>query len=296
MAEDRQQPVAESQPDQNTKRYRSKGENFFDFMVYGPGNFAGVFAMSAILAVLQKRYFPFIHEKLEDGLRKIHTPRPIVEASSPILLTSWGGTLMLPILKWAEDNKTHWVQKFNGWFGDKVSDESIEKAPKQTWGSLIGGRIATIALILPSMSVIGGMFGPKMGAAEEKAGHAVAQWMQVPTHANLPAGIMEEQARLAEAVKHAPTPELNSELTRVSRIIEKHETVPFTFGKMLAVDTVVTAAAVATLYVTSHIFAARNKQKQELRAQETPQPRIAAATASTPEQLAAAPALLTQQP
>ncbi len=269
------------------KRRMSGGERLFDFIVYGPVAFLGSFALSAGLAVLQKRKAPFIHETVVDAFKKIRIPGKIADASAPILLTSLGGTLMIAPIKWAEDRKQALVKSFNTFLGEKDASQSAEVAPKQTWGSLVAGRAAVIALTWPIMSVVNALVGKSLEKAELATGNLVARRMKQPTHKNLPPELPQQLAAIEKQLDAMPrgmakaiTDPLEKQKTHLTRAIEKYETISFTTGRMLAVDAIVTVGAVIALYFTSHFFARRAAEKHK--AEEAAQKPITVNMPETP--------------
>ncbi len=77
-----------------------------------------------------------------------------------MMLMSGGFAVMAPI-KWAEDNKKWWVQRFDGMFGKAEMNmsenekqlrdaryEYLDHEPKQTWGTVLGGRVVSLAPVL----------------------------------------------------------------------------------------------------------------------------------------------------
>jgi len=71
-----------------------------------------------------------------------------------ILVLTSGGNLLIPVVKWLEDNKGHLVRKADNFFKGKNSDDDpkiaaahkeMDQAPKQSWGSLWQGRAVVMA-------------------------------------------------------------------------------------------------------------------------------------------------------
>lgn len=78
-----------------------------------------------------------------------------------------GGTLLLLPMRWLESNKAHWVQKANHWLdGGKLSAEEVAKrdaevkehidsSPKQSWGSLLLGRLVACSASVGTGTLVG---------------------------------------------------------------------------------------------------------------------------------------------
>lgn len=61
------------------------------------------------------------------------------------------GTFVAPFVKVLEDRRERFAEKIDHVLGTKSEDRSVYEAePKQSWGSVIGGRLATAALVVPT--------------------------------------------------------------------------------------------------------------------------------------------------
>lgn len=61
------------------------------------------------------------------------------------------GTALTPFVKLLEDRREEMARWVDKRFGDKNADDLVYKTePKQTWGSVISGRIASLAIVLPT--------------------------------------------------------------------------------------------------------------------------------------------------
>lgn len=61
------------------------------------------------------------------------------------------GTLVAPFVKVLEDHRETFAEKIDNVLGTKAKDPSVYEAePKQSWGSVIGGRLATAAIVVPT--------------------------------------------------------------------------------------------------------------------------------------------------
>ena len=61
------------------------------------------------------------------------------------------GTLLTPFVKLLEDRREGMARWVDSHFGDKQPDELVYKTePKQTWKSVISGRLASLSIVLPT--------------------------------------------------------------------------------------------------------------------------------------------------
>jgi hypothetical protein len=89
--------------------------------------------------------------------------------------------------------------------------------------------------------------------------------MKAPTHRNLSSEISSAHAHLsALRASSALDGAQAKELTRLSRVMEAHESLPYTSGRMLAVDSWVTLAAASIFYTAKQIFAIPERTVQAI--------------------------------
>ncbi|MEJ0009338.1 MAG: hypothetical protein WDN72_01675 [Alphaproteobacteria bacterium] len=278
MAETEQEPMAETPPGEKAdRRRRSKGERAFDWIFYGPMYATGTFLISALLAVVQKRKFPSLHENIFKSLERTGLNEHTAEALTGTFLTMWGGIAMLVPLKLAEDKKVSLATKWNRWKGDPTSAEEIAAAPKQTWWSLAAGRLSAMAmtfagmLVLSLPQVLGGFFS----RASTWSGEKFTKTFGLP-HYDDPAlveGLKTQADALKARMDAVPKSQRASAMGKEVRNlrmhklleVESHETFGYTLGKMLAIDAVVTGVVAAMLYASSHFFAKRQVVHRERR-------------------------------
>ncbi len=83
------------------------------------------------------------------------------EASKMVAFSFVDGSVMAPVVKAFEDKRESIARGIDVAMGTKPADESVYDAePKQSWGSVLGGRIAALTLVLPTAVVLG-KFGTK---------------------------------------------------------------------------------------------------------------------------------------
>ena len=236
MEKTQENPVANAATEPaNTAQTRklSAGEKLFDFIIYGPVNFFGTLIATVPIAwSLQHGFGKKGFDRVAEGLTKLGASK---EASRSILLsttTMMGGNLMLIPVKLAENVKVPIVRMLNRWMGDTTDPAAIEEAPKQTWMSLLQGRIVAWTTVFVSMFAADKFFHKQFESYNEWFGQKAAQWTKRPTHIN------------------------------------GAETKTYGYGKLLALDIFATVAATTILYFGSRFFA-RSAEEKKQRAETT---------------------------
>ncbi len=142
------------------------------------------------------------------------------------------GNLGLLPIKAMENHKPELVEKFNNMLGDKSSDASVDKDPKQTWSSLVKSRAAAW------LAVFAGFRGAGMIIGEEKFEKF--------------ANSFSENIVCKPFGKATHTPGLAK--------IVANETKWFRYGKIAALDVFATAAATTLLYMGTKFFSKPNSK------------------------------------
>ncbi len=236
-----QKPV---EPSATAKTVKSKGEKFFDRAVYG--GIAGVGTFVATLFMSYKLEHGQLaagrYSKLVDWVEKrlgsfFSTKISRGAAEESVMATSlmMGGNAMLVLVGLAEHYKIQIVAGFNAAFGDKTPPELIEKTPKQTWRSLIEGRLLAWGVVFTALF----------------SAHQVLP----KTFSTFKA---EFGARTYQAVQW---------LKREPALVEMEQTRAYRIGKLAALDIFATTAAAAILYVGGHFFARKQEEKKAQRAE-----------------------------
>lgn len=155
------------------RHFATEGERKFNWQTYtGVGYFANV--VTSLVSV-------FWAERTQSGQSLIRTIGKAFEplgvsagkaeflARKSFFLT--GGFLVVPVMKWLEDDKVRRVKQYNREiYGDAAerdpviqqSERELEQAPRQTWASFISGRFlalvpfyATVGLLWEKNSPLG---------------------------------------------------------------------------------------------------------------------------------------------
>jgi hypothetical protein len=236
---------------------KSRGEKFFDRGVYGGLAGVGTFIATLGLAFQLKhggwagpRYNQAIAwtEKKLGAILSKNISRSVAEEAVMTTSLMMGGNAMIVPIGVAEHYKVPIVSGLNTAMGDKTPPETIEAAPKQTWWSLIEGR----------MVAWGAVFGALMAAR-----------FAVPkTFAQFPLEVGERSHQLVQWMRKQPL--LAPDAMK--------KTKAFRYGEIGAFDVFATMAAATILYVGGHFFARKQAEKKADRAEQrhaTRQPALA---------------------
>jgi hypothetical protein len=231
--------------DSGLLRPKSKGEKFFDRAVYG--GLAGVGTFLVTLGIA----YQLIHGKLLGGhytrvvdwvekkAVQVFSPSTSKKIAKEGVLTStlmMGGNAMLLPVGLAEHYKTPIVRGLNVTLGDSTPPEAIEQSPKQTWSSLIQGRLLAWGVVFASLTA------------------ATSKRFGIPkTFTLFQEEVAEKIYRITQSIKGNPTPALG-DITK---------TTSYKVGHLAAVDVFATAAAAILLYVGGHFFARKHEEKKE---------------------------------
>jgi len=152
------------------KKYnKSSGEKAFDRIVYTGIGFGLNEAISLYATVeMQQGWGRKLYDKIINGVIKTFKMKDAIVNGEKLLAKDRAANVMLMILLWAggtsliipmkklEDHRSYWVKKLNHlndrWHGNRMSeeevaarDEQVEKdiacEPKQTWKSMLPGRL-----------------------------------------------------------------------------------------------------------------------------------------------------------
>ncbi len=178
-----QQAAADFLPEpkrEKSKGHRSAGNYMFDASVYGGLNYFVNGAISIALAHYAKRMptsrigksFQSTKNGITDALKKVSQTEEWAakygkEANEFMWLGTGGFILLLPI-KWIEDVKPELVRYFDNTFGTGPKtanqqyeyDQYLDDAPKQSYGSLIGGRCLALAGTIGTTTALSGAMAP----------------------------------------------------------------------------------------------------------------------------------------
>lgn len=244
MTEPMPMPPPEKAHPNVAKPTKSKGEKLFDKITYV--GIAGIGTLVVTVPVAYglehnpslKPWFDKAVAKTESLLAKFHFENPRKTASKVVKTTTLmqGGNLTLIPVALMEHYKIPIVRGLNAAAKDPTPEEQIEKAPKQTFSSLVKSRVLSWAVVFGAFIGVSKAFPKAFEAFEDEFGlHTV---------------------KLTNRFRSA-----------AKQVSEKapHGSVPYEYGKIAALDVFATAAAATLLYLGGHFFARKQEQKKELR-------------------------------
>jgi hypothetical protein len=287
MSQDLQQFTAA--PVADTKRDKTRGEQLFDWSVYGGIGWV-VNAAISLVALDWFEYNKTGQKVAEKGKEAIGTLlKPIVK--DPEKLTKYknmgffitalysGGTLLIPVMKFFEDHKGWWVRTADRTLHGAAAEtdpklieahKEMDDAPKQSWGSMIKAR----ALSLPAGLGIGFAIGnhdawsakiaPKSWFGKfstfERAGATIGRgfYEKFP-----PQGVQAETWKAGIAQARALSPHTTTVANDMRRV---------RFASNTVYELMLSSAVAFGFYLTSHAFARRRDERMERRelAQQAP--------------------------
>jgi hypothetical protein len=164
---------------EDVKKKRTAGMRIFDTMLYPILSNTGVFTLSVFFTYLTehgnethnvkeiKEGVESTVEKLKFGkfgkwmagrgtwldakFEKVGMSPDGAKMSRFVFFSFADGTLLAPLVKLFEDRRNGISKRIDSWLGSKPQDESVyDQEPKQSWGSVIGGRAITAAIVVPT--------------------------------------------------------------------------------------------------------------------------------------------------
>lgn len=188
----------------NAKPKRTLGLKIFDIGLYGVLTNTSVFAVSVLLTYMTKmghemgevgstlrKVGTWVHDRkkpLIKGFNKIGVKGESAEMGAMVFFSFLDGTLFAPLVKLLEDRREAIALKIDTVLGTKAENmKAYEAEPKQSWTSVIWGRIKTSMIVLPVaivMDKIGGnqkLFygqGHALADAIETKAPKLANWLE----------------------------------------------------------------------------------------------------------------------
>ena len=156
---DRVPPTIDTSDGKSGKRKRTGGEMLFDATTYGGFALVGneVVSTYIVKAAEKPTAFGRFFERASELTKKIGPKGTMPYTQSGrfnyINFAIIGGFTMVPFIKFLEDNKGRLVRAADSIIHGVEADndpamrsahEEMDNAPKQTWGSLMKGRILTV--------------------------------------------------------------------------------------------------------------------------------------------------------
>ena len=183
------------------KKHRTLGNKIYDFGVFGTMAWGGVSTMSALTAneamngsnknfnwlrKLNDNAYKAVSNVLSKTLMKGSAPENIHGMSrnmTMVFILGMGGhTLMAPI-KWLEDHRQSNAAKIDKALGTTPPDQQeIEKEPKQSWKSVLSGRMISWASAFGAIAAMGPELTTKVNDYFGERG--AKTWMKIKPHAD----------------------------------------------------------------------------------------------------------------
>ena len=146
---------------------RTPGLKLFDVFLYPVLTNFGVFAVSVAATYLTSRgkdtkdgklvfgkFGKFMAERgewLDKKFENMGMGKRTAEMSRTVFFSFADGTLLAPVVKLFEDKREKIGKGIDKALGTKPEDESVYQAePKQSWLSVLGGRLATVLIVVPT--------------------------------------------------------------------------------------------------------------------------------------------------
>lgn len=136
------------------RHHRTLGLRLFDGSVYWLLVNTTVMGLSIVASYLTRNgpetgFFRKRGKDLVSGFEKIGMSEKNAKMSSLVFWSFFDGTLIAPLVKLLEDRREKIAQWFDKITGHEPKDKSVyAEEPKQSWGSVLGGRIATAAIVI----------------------------------------------------------------------------------------------------------------------------------------------------
>lgn len=183
------------------KHKRTLGEKTVDFLVYPLINNFVVIGTSVIATYLTKRgdtvgeegstirevssWFKRRGDWLQNVFQKhLNMSESSADMGKMVFFSFADGTALTPFVKLLEDRREKIARWVDQKFGDKNADDLVYKTePKQTWGSVISGRLATLSIVLPTAVALDQKIGGRSlnDRVFDKPSEKVAGWLESHT-------------------------------------------------------------------------------------------------------------------
>jgi len=156
------------------KKKRTVGNKVYDFLVFAPIAWGGVWVSSAVtgyhaiygtsknfewLRRMNGRVGEWIKDTLSATVMKNSTPKNVEGMAKNIGLTfilGMGSHALVAPIKWLEDHRQTNAARIDKAFGTTPPDaETIKDEPKQSWSSVFAGRIASWATAFVALAAMG---------------------------------------------------------------------------------------------------------------------------------------------
>jgi hypothetical protein len=281
------QEQAHSTESTQGKRKLSKGEQTFDFTVYGLMNWVGTFVITVPVAYWMMHGKGAAQSFREAGTKWFEGVMPgVLKVTDTILspirkappaekmaervkwwseqntitfATFQGGNIMLLPIWLAERAKVPIVKALNRLTDDKTDPATIEEAPKTDIWALVKARLTAWAIVFTTFTTLGNAVPKTFRTFSEEFGAKAAKLFGKTAYEDMATAepLLAERAQLFEMGEAA-----KPRLSEVNRTLESMETSRFRLGKIASWDVVATTAAVVLLYAGSKFFTEEKERKE----------------------------------
>lgn len=152
--------------DRSDAKQRTPGLKIFDLGLYPILTNFVVFAVSVAATYLTThgnqqggKVGKWFYERgniFKREVMKLGMDEKQADASKMITFSFLDGSIMAPFIKMFEDRREHIAKKIDTRLGTLPEDDSAYDAePKQSWGSVLGGRVVALSTVLPTAIVLG---------------------------------------------------------------------------------------------------------------------------------------------
>ncbi len=166
------------------KPKRTFGNKLYDFLVFAPIAWGGVWISSAAtgyqalhgtnknfnwLRTMNKNVGEWIHKTLARTVMKNSSPEDVEGMAKNLGFTfilGMGSHPLMGPIKWLEDHRQSNAAKIDKMLGTTPPDgQAIKQEPKQSWASVISGRMASWATAFVALAAMGPKFTKQLNDA-----------------------------------------------------------------------------------------------------------------------------------
>lgn len=170
---DKKQEDASQQPvGLPVKHARTAGLKLFDVLLYPLLTNFGVFAISVAATYLTSRGGDRLHngelkygkvgqwfhkrgEWMVNKFKALGMSEKQADMSKMVFFSFADGSAMAPLVKKLEDHREDIGRKLDDMMGTTPADPGVYEAePKQSWLSVLGGRVVTLGMVLPTAKIL----------------------------------------------------------------------------------------------------------------------------------------------
>lgn len=275
-------------PLHHKRQKRTTGLWLVDFLVYPIINNIGVFTVSVFATYLTQHGWPkrlngesvggirgwfgeFMQNRgknLDNFLQDtFNFSKKNAEMGRMVFFSFFDGTFIAPLVKLFEDRREQMALGIDTALGTKPKDETAyEVEPKQTWGSVLEGRLLTSLVVVPTAVVLSKTLGKgTLDKIGYKPNHALMQKMYAEA-GDAYKGTVSLNDIMFNAPGYKYGHKVEEQMPRLKAGIQKifgKVELPYLF-KTISFEAFYTSVCTAGLYVISRFIARRHPTKDQL--------------------------------